>query len=203
MDTKICKKCLREEPLSNFKKYSTKGTKDKKYISNICDECVSLQLAKRFQIWKTENPILYVKKYKRANAKLKDNPEKLMKYRDSLKKKTHLNVEKTILNAARSRARRSNLEFNLTLEDIVIPEMCPILNIKISMSYVRHNNGSPSLDRIDNSKGYIKGNVRIISYLANAMKNSATLEQLILFSKNIVKYIQPALDLQKESTVLH
>lgn len=47
---------------------------------------------------------------------------------------------------------------------------------------------SPSIDRIDNSKGYIKGNVWIISMKANAMKNSANFKELHTFCKNILRY---------------
>jgi len=194
METKLCKKCLKDQDIINFRRYSTKGTKDRKYIANVCDECVSVQLAERFQRWKTENPVEYVKKYKRANDKTKNNPELKKIYNTKQRKRYHLHNESILLNAARSRARRFKLDFNLTLEDIVIPEICPILKIKIQTSYEKINPGSPSLDRIDNTKGYIKGNVQIISYLANAMKNSATLEQIITFHDNILDYIKPALE---------
>ena len=48
---------------------------------------------------------------------------------------------------------------------------------------------SPSIDRIDSNKGYIKGNVRIISLRANMMKNDANLQELEEFCKNVLNYI--------------
>lgn len=42
-----------------------------------------------------------------------------------------------------------------------------------------------SLDRIDNSKGYIQGNVRFIAYIANLARQSFADEQLIEFCKAV------------------
>lgn len=102
----------------------------------------------------------------------------------------HIKKEKGInLAIIKSRAKRKNIEFNIIQEDLFLPEYCPILNIKINYDARLGSNNSPSVDRIDNSKGYIKGNVIVISRLANAMKNAATFDELKLFSKNILKLI--------------
>jgi len=86
-------------------------------------------------------------------------------------------------------AKLRGLEFNISREDLFLPKYCPILGIKLNYSASKVSDNSPSIDRIDNSKGYIKGNVIVVSRLANAMKNSATFEQLKLFSTNILKII--------------
>lgn len=87
-------------------------------------------------------------------------------------------------------AKRRNLEFDLDYKDITLPKYCPLLEIELTYNNREFNNMYfPTIDRIDNSKGYIKGNVIVISRLANAMKNQATFEQLKCFSKNIIKII--------------
>lgn len=87
----------------------------------------------------------------------------------------------------KSRAKRRGLEFNITNEDLFLPTHCPILNIELDYFNETPTNNSPSVDRIDNSKGYIKGNVIVMSRLANAMKSNADYEQLKLFTQNILK----------------
>lgn len=92
--------------------------------------------------------------------------------------------EKSLVNKiyerAKSRANKKNLEFNIETEDIVIPELCPVFNVPLKGRYCA------SIDRIDSSKGYIKGNIQIISNRANILKNDGSLrefEQLVEFLK--------------------
>ncbi len=86
--------------------------------------------------------------------------------------------EKRLLLGAKQRAKDLSLEFNIDLEDIRIPELCPILKVpmKVGSRY------APSLDRIVPDLGYTKGNVWVISRKANVMKNDASLEELKEFS---------------------
>jgi hypothetical protein len=87
---------------------------------------------------------------------------------------------------ARHRAKRDNVEFSITEQDIRMPTKCPILGIPLFMGG-RHNPNSPSLDRINNERGYVKGNINVISYRANALKSDATVDELKRFSKWIVR----------------
>lgn len=89
------------------------------------------------------------------------------------------NIVSILFHSSKSRAKKSNLEFNIEKTDIVIPDICPILKIPFDHSRYkgRRFNGA-SIDRIDNSKGYIKGNIQVVSDLANRMKANATVEQL-------------------------
>lgn len=115
-------------------------------------------------------------------------------YHEKLKQEKRENRKKNfvtgMLKAAEKRALRYEVPFNLSKEDIVIPKVCPILEIEIIPGNKNNYLQSPSLDRIDNSKGYTKDNVRVISSLANTMKNCATREQLLAFCKNIPKYFE-------------
>lgn len=83
-----------------------------------------------------------------------------------------------LLSGAKQRARRGGLPFNIDASDVAIPEFCPVLGLKLVPLSGKRTNATPSLDRIDPSKGYVKGNVWVISWRANRLKNDATLEEL-------------------------
>lgn len=89
------------------------------------------------------------------------------------------NRERRMLYRAKTRAKKKGLDFNIDLDDIHIPDVCPVLGIDlVNKKGKGYRPNAPSLDRIDLGKGYIKGNVRVISAKANLYKNDATLEEL-------------------------
>ena len=83
----------------------------------------------------------------------------------------------TMLRMAKRRAKRRNIYFDITLDDIVINRECPILGIPFEVGSDNWQN-SPSLDRINNKRGYEKGNVIVVSMMANSIKNQATPSQI-------------------------
>ena len=98
------------------------------------------------------------------------------------------NPAKRLLAATRQSAKLKGLEHNITAEDIICVPICPLLGIEIDYSAGTGKTlQKPSVDRIDPSKGYIKGNIEVMSGQANLMKNKSTKEELVLFAKNILK----------------
>ncbi len=89
---------------------------------------------------------------------------------------------KRMLIDSKATAKEKGYEHNLCLEDIVIPICCPVFDrLWDEVQY------KPSLDRIDNSQGYVKGNVQVISLLANQMKRDSTKEQLHQFARWVLQ----------------
>lgn len=79
---------------------------------------------------------------------------------------------------AKKRAKRDGTHFDIKAEHIIIPDRCPLLGIPLQQAGGFREAGSPSLDRIRPELGYVPGNVWVISYRANQIKNDATLAEL-------------------------
>ena len=88
------------------------------------------------------------------------------------------NPLKRIYYDAKKRAKKKNIEFNIKLEDLNFPKLCPVLQIPLFVSGSKCTNNSPTIDRINNNEGYIKDNVLIVSFKANTIKNNSTIEEL-------------------------
>lgn len=93
-----------------------------------------------------------------------------------------------MLMRSKNRAKAKSMAFDLTEEDFpTLPLFCPVLGIPLTYGAEGKTvDGSPSFERIDNSKGYIKGNVIIVSWRANNIKSNATLAEL----QAIVKFYE-------------
>ena len=92
---------------------------------------------------------------------------------------------------AKIRSKELNREFTIEVSDIIIPDVCPILGIPLNMNSGRSGafKNSPSLDRIDNYKGYTKDNIQVVSQMANAMKGRATNEELHKLAMWILNHV--------------
>ena len=169
--------------------------KDRNKFRNHCRNCKNKQ-AKIYRIKNIDKILQYYeknkekicsdnKKWKIINKKkviqqhldyYKNNKESVL---INQKNRRYRSPENALLTSARCRAKKKNLEFNLSVQDIIIPDKCPVLGISFCTNNdKKRNSSSPSLDRIDNTKGYIKGNVIVISWRANRLKNDATVEEL-------------------------
>ncbi len=74
-------------------------------------------------------------------------------------------------------AKSGKWEFSITREDVIWNDVCPIFGIKIDWFATKRTDNSPSFDRINPKLGYIPGNVAIISWRANRIKNDGTAEE--------------------------
>lgn len=85
----------------------------------------------------------------------------------------------TLFRSARANAATRGIEFTIELSDLPdLPTHCPVLGLPLQVGSKGRSDNSPSLDRIDNAKGYVPGNLVIVSWRANRLKGSATVDEL-------------------------
>lgn len=79
--------------------------------------------------------------------------------------------------AKKANAIRSGMDWSIYFGELTFPTHCPILGIELDYFAEGRQENSPSFDRLDNSRGYESGNVFIISWRANRIKNNGTKEE--------------------------
>jgi hypothetical protein len=84
--------------------------------------------------------------------------------------------ERSMVSWARRRAKEEGVPFDLTADDIVIPTHCPVFGIPLyrGAGIGGHCFNSPSLDKIIPERGYVRGNIAVISHRANMLKSNET-----------------------------
>lgn len=174
---KVCTRCKEEKDESLFQKDRHVKSGLKATCKVCCKEVHAESYKKNKRKVLDSQKIYYIK-----------NKEKIArtnkKYREKMK---IVSPKNQMVTSARNRAKKQGLDFNITKYDFEIPEVCPILGIDLFKSdRSGANPNSPSLDRLVPSKGYTKGNVWVISKLANYMKNSASFDELMMFALWII-----------------
>lgn len=90
-----------------------------------------------------------------------------------------------IIRHVKSRCKILNIPFNLTVDDIVMPEFCEITGNKLDYKNFKNSNFA-TLDRLIPEKGYVKGNVKIISKKMNILKSNGSIKDF----QSIIDYIK-------------
>jgi len=182
---KVCSKCKKQQ------KFFFKN----QHVCKICQK-------EYCKINKNKITIYHKKYYKENKNKIKE----------TIKNNRKNNIEKFLLRNAKNRARRKNISFSLTEEDLKNKrpknDICPLLNIKMKTNINFKKDNSFSIDRIDSNKGYDKNNFWIISNKANSSKNNSNIEEykkivfnlenLIILENNNNKYIEANLQYIKD-----
>lgn len=143
-------------------------TSEQKKAKN-ADHCKSY-----YQRTKEKNPDVWKSRIQRCVDYNRENYSK-----QEARIKRTLEPWKVLLTNAKSRAKKKGLDFSITESYIksIWVDRCPILGIDLVVSANRCQDNSYSLDRIDSTKGYVEGNVMVVSYRANVIKNMGTAEE--------------------------
>lgn len=151
-----------------------------------------LKQCARCKEWFTPSFFHVVKKTGRLTSYCRDcnnknSREHYRKNNEYIKEYRKSKLNEATLSGIKKRAKQKGLDFDLELEDI-LGTTCPVFGVELKRgSRKGPSDFAPSVDRIDNSKGYVKGNVQVLSNLANKMKMNATPEQLIQFAEWVFK----------------
>lgn len=173
---KSCTKCGVVQPLCEFSPHRL-GLGG---VRSICKRCSS-QLTMRARA-EHENSRESARRAQRRFSRTTRGAEAKS---DNQRKAYAENPAAYMLSRAKQRAISKGLEFSISESDFVIPAVCPVFGTLLSVANKKFrepgfsgSKDSMSLDRLDSSKGYVPGNVAVISWRANRIKGDATLAEL-------------------------
>jgi hypothetical protein len=144
-------------------------------VNGVCAQCTSDSTNLRIKSGKTKD-------YSEIRNKNWNSSQKAISAKQQWKERDP--VWAWIVSAvggARTRAKYKNLAFDLTNEYIksITPNHCPVLGIELTFGGTKKVSAtSASIDRINPDRGYVVGNVAVISSKANIIKSNATADEI-------------------------
>ena len=210
MESKTCKLCREELPISNFwrnpsvkdgyfNKCKVCATKVKDinvlkkqlYIDQnlwTCSTCnETLPLSTEFFHRRNDSETGFQHRCKKC---LKKDPNRY----DRLIKKDDLRYYlKDRMHGAKFRSNKRNLEFSITLNYLLKlweqqEGFCNLTGLKMTHSILEGKiKTNLSIDRINPKLGYVENNVQLVCNVANVMKSNLSIEELIDFCKLIIE----------------
>ena len=121
-------------------------------------------------------------------AKTFDKKQWYLDNKERLQQQVINRFEHKLFNSAKASAKKKQIPFNLDVSDIIIPKNCPYLGTPLTKTQGKGKVlTNASLDRIVPELGYVKGNVQVISFLANRMKSNASIQELLTFANKVIE----------------
>ena len=178
--TKRCKRCGKEKPLTEFHFRPEQG----QYRAE-CKECYRAAMNAR------RDPI---DNRRRVKAWVQANPEKRRaQYRRNYLA-TRRNLRRAIgktLTTTRSACKRRGIEVAIKADDVVAlyeaqNGCCALTGRPLQWGTKGVQRDTLSIDRIDQSRGYVLSNIRLVTYQANFARNRFSDEELLEFCKAVL-----------------
>ena len=136
-----------------------------------CNDCSRKEKRDWAREARKRDPTIQAERSYRHNKRLRENDPK--KY-----------TARQMCSSARKRAKALDLPYDIDSEyvDSISPELCPVFCTPLKYGGGEKSKHSASIDRIIPKDGYVRGNVMVMSLLANTMKNEATAGELLIFA---------------------
>jgi hypothetical protein len=153
-----------------------------------CSKCGKIKPTSDF--WRAQNKRGHMSECKtcgrkRNKAWIASNRER---YNVCCLKATHAyrrrDAKRRLFEGTKWRAKNKGLEFTISFDDLHWPEVCPVLGMPLATTFGKgkgaglSKDAAPSIDRINNSLGYVPGNIIIVSWRANRIKSDALPDEL-------------------------
>ena len=158
-ETKTCNRCNEEKLLSEFS-VNNKAKDRLQYRCRACDVKYQAQ---------------------RRDANKDQFAEYSRKYQTDRRQDFEYRL-RMLINASKQRSKLNGREHSITVDDVKalypVDGCCPIFGLKLEFNGAGFRDNSPSIDRIDSTKGYTRENIQVISWKANRIKGAASLQDL-------------------------